>query len=146
MTDSPIVLFGDLPGADLAIDVEYEGGSTGNILDDPLQYLLPVGNAGGFRYHGSPHLGSIRLPCLLTGDHPDWPDSLDKTTGRFEYYGDNRTPGRLLHDTQRGGNELLREVFEAIHAREPQRDLVPPFLVFTKSGRGRGLPPVNRST
>jgi hypothetical protein len=52
--------------------------------------------------------------------------------GLFVYYGDNKRPGRGLHDTPQRGNELLRAVFADIHASPPQRADVPPFFVFTK--------------
>jgi Restriction endonuclease AspBHI N-terminal/Restriction endonuclease len=115
------------------VDATYEGGRAGHAGDDPIGHLLPVGNQGGFRDRGRRQHGSTKLLVLYTsGANPDWPDVLDRETGRFTYFGDNRTPGRELHDTSRGGNELLRRTFEQIHAMPPRRDLVPPFLVFGK--------------
>ena len=38
----------------------------------------------------------------------DWPDALDPETGLFTYFGDNRRPGKELHETSRGGNAILR--------------------------------------
>jgi hypothetical protein len=43
-----------------------------------------------------------------------------------------------LHETPRGGNELLRFAFDAIHVAPPRRDLVPPFFVFRKAAVGGG--------
>lgn len=48
--------------------------------------------------------------------------------GIFTYYGDNRAPGRELHETHVGGNLLLREVFSRLHSG--LRRTVPPFLCF----------------
>lgn len=131
--------FVELATANLVVDANYEGGSAGNAGDDPLGRLLPVGNQGGFRYKGSLRSG-IKLVVLYTsGADPDWPDSLDRVTGRLVYFGDNKMPGRELHDTQRGGNELLRRAFEWLHGTPARRDLVPPFFVFGKAGRGRDV-------
>lgn len=65
---------------------------------------------------GSPRKAAVRLTVLYTtAAEADWPDSLDPRTGLFTtYYGDNRSPGRELHDTQRSGN-LLRDIFERSH-------------------------------
>lgn len=133
------VPFEALRRADLVIDADYAGGSAGNASDDPLQRLLPVGNQGGFRYSGSPARGSVKLVVLYTsGENPDWPDALDEKTGLFTYYGDNRTPGGLLHETPRSGNLILQRAFEAAHADEAARRAVPPFLLFAKAGaKGR---------
>lgn len=134
------VPFTDLGSADLYVDRTYEGGVTGNVADDPLQRLLPVGNQGGFRYKGSPAAGDVRLVVLYTsGEDPEWPDSLDPFTGTFTYFGDNKAPGRELHDTQRRGNLILQQIFELAHGDEASRSSVPPVLVFAKGGKGRDV-------
>lgn len=133
-----VVPFADLPSADLIVDRQYDGGTSGTVADDPLARLLPVGNQGGFRYAGSPRKGTIRLVVLYTtATQIDWPDSLDPQMGVFTYYGDNRSAGRELHDTQRGGNLLLRDAFEHSHGSAEQRRSVPPFLLFEKAALGR---------
>lgn len=89
----------------------------------------------------------MRLSVLYTnGGEVDWPDHLDVQTGTFTYYGDNRTPGRELHNTPRAGNQLLRDAFAASHGTADERmSGVPPFLLFEKAGtsgrsvRFRGL-------
>jgi hypothetical protein len=104
------VPFAELGSADLHVDRIYNGGVAGNAGDDPLSRLVPVGNQGGFRYAGSPSAGSVRLVVLYTsGEDPEWPDALDPFVGTFVYYGDNKAPGRELHDTRRG-NLILRHV------------------------------------
>lgn len=71
-----------------------------------------VGNQGGFRALGRHSQDAVRLVVLYTsGAEPDWPDALDPYTGAFTYFGDNRSPGRTLHETPRKGNLLLDTVF-----------------------------------
>ena len=83
---------------------------------------------------------AVRLVVLYTsGAEPDWPDELDPYTGAFTYFGDNRSPGRELHDTPKRGNLLLRAVFERAHAGQAGRAKVPPFLLFDKPGTGRDV-------
>lgn len=131
--------FDSLEGADLIVDAVYEGGTRGNTADDPLSRLLPCGNQGGFRYHGSPKQDSLRIIALYSsGADRDWPDSLDRETGLFTYFGDNRAPGKSLHDTPRNGNVILSACFERLHSGPEQRALVPPFFIFTKANPGPG--------
>lgn len=138
--DAQIVEFDQLPVADLAIDRVYRGGAAGHAGDDPLSRLLPVGNQGGFRTHGRPVPEGVRLVVLYTsGAEPDWPDTLDPYTGAFTYFGDNRSPGRDLHDTPKRGNLLLSKAFDRAHTRRSGREQVPPFLLFDKPGTGRDV-------
>jgi hypothetical protein len=130
-----------LSGVDLVVEQVYRGGTRGTVADDPLSVLLPVGNQGGFRYKGSPARGDVRVVVLYTSGHnADWPDELAVTTGTFTYYGDNRDPGRELHDTQRRGNRILRDAFANASGGATERALVPPFLLFEKaSSEGRDV-------
>ena len=127
-----IVPYETLPSSDLIVDAVYEG-NTGSLLSgEALSHLLPgIGNLGGFRAYGK---GDEKRFIVLSssGDDRDWPDSLDQNSGRFLYYGDNRTPGNDLHMTHRRGNQILRRVFDLLHGDPPHRNRVPPFLVFTK--------------
>lgn len=137
---SGAVSFEDLGTTDLVLDRLHLGGTRNNVSDDPLARLLPVGNQGGFRYAGSPRRGTVRIAVLYTsGGEIDWPDALDPQSGLFTYFGDNRQPGRDLHDTQRGGNQLLRDVFEWSHDSAVGRAKVPPFLLFEKASPGRAV-------
>jgi hypothetical protein len=68
---------------------------------------------------------------------PEWPDAVDPDIGVLTYYGDNKKPGRALHDTPRHGNELLRRIFEASHGGAAGRKEVPPIFVFANTGQGR---------
>ncbi|HWG87259.1 MAG TPA: restriction endonuclease [Candidatus Acidoferrales bacterium] len=124
--------------ADLTLDAVYEGGRAGNSGDDPLGPLLGVSNQGGFRHLGRrerPHLLVITTSMI----EPDWPDSLDLETGLFTYYGDNRKPGLDLHGTPRWGNQMLRDLFDRSHAIPPEREAVPPILVFRTAGSYRDV-------
>lgn len=122
---------------DLIVDAVYAGYKTkrGGIAD-PLVPLVGVSRQGGFRYRGTKERPTL---LVLTSNlaEPEWPDQLDETTGTFIYYGDNRHPGRLLHDTPRFGNQLLRQIFDWTHLG--QRHLVPPVLVFTSEATGRAF-------
>ena len=123
-----IIKFNDLKKADLIVDAIYKGGTAGNAGDDPLHKLLGCGIQGGFRYLGSSRQLSSKLVVLYTSmADPDWPDYIDEQTGQFIYFGDNKSPGHLLHDTPRKGNVILRDCFEAIHTCD--RKKTPPFFV-----------------
>lgn len=125
----------DLLRADLVVDALYKGYRTDKGgMADPLVGLVGVSRQGGFRYRGSRQSPTL---LVLTSNlaEVDWPDELDETTGRFVYYGDNRQPGRQLHDTPRFGNQLLKTVFDLTHGGH--RDQVPPILIFTSEGPGR---------
>jgi hypothetical protein len=134
------VPWNDLASADLVIDAIYEGGdSKRGKADEVISRLLPgISNSGGFRAAGSS--GSTRLVVLYsTGAHPDWPDELDPYRGSYSYYGDNRTPGRELHDTPRGGNKVLRRAFELAHGDSNDRSNCPIFILFQRVGSGHSV-------
>ena len=121
-----------LSTSDLIIDAIYEGGRQGNAADDPISKILQgVGNQGGFRAAGR---GPDKKYVVLytSGEDKDWPDTLDLSTGQFIYFGDNKRPGHQLHETPRKGNEILRRVFELLHASPPMRASVPPFFIFKR--------------
>ncbi len=95
--------FSQLATADLTVEAVYDGGTAGNASDDPLAKLIPVGNQGGFRYAGWPKNDNVRMVVLYTsGAHRDWPDTLDRETGLFTYFGDNRQPEGTAQHQQRG--------------------------------------------
>lgn len=130
--------FAQLPTADLLVDAIYQGARRGNAGDDPLGPLLKVSNSGGFRYRGT--MDRFSMIVLTTGmSDPDWPDNLDRETGVFTYYGDNKTPGQALHATPRRGNELLRRVFQDAHAGPKERQKVPPIFVFATARKWRDV-------
>lgn len=126
----------DLPTCDLVVDARFEGGRAGNAGDDPLHDLLGVSIGGGFRILGTREAPRLIVLTSSLAD-PDWPDELDVETGIFTYFGDNKEPGRDLHNTRRWGNQLLRLCFDAAHTRA--RHGVPPILVFTTAGTRRDV-------
>ncbi|WP_332815972.1 restriction endonuclease [Ramlibacter sp.] len=128
-----IVPFADLGSSDLIVDRIYEGGRKNHAGDDPISKLLAgAGNQGGFRKRRVAGRESF-VVLYTSGAETDWPDSLDAATGQFTYYGDNRRPGSELHDTAKGGNRLLQQVFTCLHQTPASRDLIPPFFVFRSS-------------
>lgn len=130
--------FTRLESCDLVVDAVYEGGRSGNAGDDPLPRLIGVINQGGFRYLGSKE--TPRLIVLTSSfNDPDWPDNLDRETGILTYYGDNKHPGRALHETPRHGNLLLRDLFNAANAQPPRRTDTAPVLIFGNAGSFREM-------
>ena len=117
-----------LQNADLIIDRVYAGGRNGNASDDPLPPLVGVSNQGGFRYIGNKEKPRLIVLTSTLRDL-DWPDNLDRQSGTFTYFGDNKSPGNELHKTKRFGNLLLRDLFDRLH-RSGARAEVPPVLIF----------------
>lgn len=134
-----VVPFSDLKSANLHVDALYESGRSGNAGDDPFPRLLSMSNQGGFRYRGDLRTSLQMVALISTLSDPDWPDTLDRESGVFTYFGDNKQPGRELHDTGRKGNELLRQVFENAHNGAEGRHRVPPILVFTRTADWRDV-------
>ena len=130
----------NLAERDLVVDEIYRGLHLGNALDDPLPELLGVSRGGGFRYIGDrSSLSTLNLVVLKTAfNDPDWPDHLDHETGLFIYYGDNKKPGRTLHDTPRGGNLILSHLFSGRHDADVT-DHFPVILLFGSAGEYRDV-------
>lgn len=134
-----IIPFDQLTTSDLYVDAICEGGRRGNMGDDPLPRLLRVDNLGGFRYRGKV-AGRLHMLVLTSSmADPDWPDAIDRETGVFTYYGDNKKPGRELHDTGRDGNLILQKIFEAARAGVDGRREVPPTFIFANTGTWRDM-------
>jgi hypothetical protein len=135
------IKFSELPKADLFIDAVYESNpEIKNVAGEPLAPLMGAGNSGGFRFSGS--IAKPNLVVLYTTlSEPDWPDSIDVENGLFVYFGDNRKPGFDLHDRKagRGGNQILRNAFELVHAGKEGRQQTAPFLIFSRVSRGRDV-------
>lgn len=118
----------------LIIDAVYKADPTKpNISAEVLSKLLGVKNQGGFRY-----LGKTETPNLVvlftSGEDIYWKDELDTTTGLLLYYGDNKTPGNDLHQTNLHGNEILRYMFDLACSDDfEKRKNIPPVLVFKKA-------------
>ncbi|WP_028332410.1 restriction endonuclease [Bradyrhizobium sp. USDA 3256] len=129
----------ELATSDLHVDAVYQGGRRGNMGDDPLPRLMRVDNLGGFRYRGKV-AGRLHMLVLTSSmADADWPDSLDRETGVFTYYGDNKKPGRELHDTGRDGNLILQKMFEAARGGVEGRRECPPTFIFANAGSWRDM-------
>ena len=133
--------FIELGSADLIVDAIYEGEKgTSSYGGEPLHHLLPgLGTQGGFRKRKGIAEDLVGLILTSTGNEPDWPDELNPFTGTYTYYGDNRTPGKDLHDTKPGGNKTLAKIFELAHLGEGERLRCPLILVFEATGTGRDM-------
>lgn len=132
MSVNRVIPFVEVMSADLIVDAIYESSSDGQLSGEPISKLLPgSGNMGGFRVSGR---GDRKNWVVLftTGEDRDWPDTLDLNTGKFTYFGDNKTPGHELHDTRAGGNKVLRHAFARLHDDESPRIDISPFFIFKK--------------
>ena len=127
--------FDKLATADLHVDAVYEAGQAKNLGAEPIVKMLPVGNAGGFRVSGkAPNPNLVVL--FTSGEEGEWPDHIDPFTGIVRYFGDNRTPGKELHETKNKGNEILRSAFERRHLDSHARIESPIFLLFERGDKG----------
>ena len=127
------------PNWHLYIDAVYKANPhVPNLGAEVLSKLLGVKNQGGFRYLGP--TDSPQLVVLFTsGEDVYWRDDLDSSLGIFLYYGDQKIPGKELHDTNLNGNLILKHVFAFACSEEIEtRKKVPPIFVFKKS-RGRDV-------
>jgi len=79
------------------------------------------------------------LALTSSMNDPDWPDALDRETGVFTYYGDNKKPGRELHDTGRDGNLILQKIFAAARSGQEARSQVPPIFFFAGAASWRDM-------
>ncbi|PFU22984.1 hypothetical protein COK80_25900 [Bacillus anthracis] len=142
----------DLSSAPLLVNSIYEGGSKGNpTADDPLTKLFKVegftrsvGNRGGFRKSNKESSGKSTkeiayVVIYTTGKIEEWPDSYDKTTGTFIYYGDNREPGNHYLNTKQRGNTLLEDIFDKAYGFTDARKTIPPMFVFESTGFGTNV-------
>lgn len=130
------VPFASLRTADLIVDTVYEGGNAGNISDEVLSKLTSVGNSQGFRKRCIEDDNGIRTTDLAyvciysTGEEIEWCDTMDRTLGRFTYYGDNRIAGNPITQTKAGGNSFLQTIFSQLSVG--LRKSIPPVFVFQK--------------
>lgn len=135
--------FTELASANLVIDAIYESGrDTGSsYLGEPLHHLIPgIGTQGGFRRRKGVDTSIVGMVLTSNGSEPDWPDYLNPVDGTYVYFGDNRSPGRALHDTYQRGNKTLADAFELAAAGDPEsRRKVPLTLIFESAGNARDM-------
>lgn len=132
------IAFEELKTSDLFVDAVYESNGATNLNGDVLSKLMAVGTQGGFRLVNIRNQRGKTAYVVLesTNKHFDWLDNIDYESGIIWYYGDNREPGRELHDSKRGGNKVLRDVFEML--QDNRRQDIPPFFYFeSEEGRNR---------
>ena len=129
------ISFKDLKGSGLFVDTVYEGGNDKNISSEVLSKLLHVGNSGGFRkcmeiVNGKKSKNVAYVCIYTTGEELEWMDKIDRTLGRFVYWGDNRKAGNSLTRTKFGGNEFLEEIYSKLALG--LRKHIAPVFVFQK--------------
>ena len=136
MTDSDV---SNIIHPDLRIDAAYRNTNDWKKRDDVFNRFFRfadgkgITNTPGFRPKSRLDKGTDITECafcvlVTTFGKSHWPDSLDRETGLFTYFGDNRSRGVPIHDTPVGGNRLLRSVYSLLHTG--QREKIPPFLCF----------------
>lgn len=123
----------------LVIDCIYEDSREPGspINGQPLLKLFPgIGNMKGIRVIGNTPAWKLYV-LTSTESESDWPDSLDEATGLLTYWGDNRTPGKEIHDQP--GNRFFKEIFARAASGLQGRRQVPPGFYFTHGDKGRDM-------
>ena len=123
----------------LVIDCTYEDSREDGspLAGQPLQKIFPgIGNMKGIRAIGRKPDWKLYV-LTSTQREPDWPDVLDEASGVLTYWGDNRTPGRELHNAP--GNFMFREIFDRALGLTDAREMVPPGFYFTPGDQGRDV-------
>lgn len=97
--------FEELAATDFYVDAVYKGDIINNLQSEVLSKLLSVGNAGGFRKRmikaSGKNTNSEAYVCVYTtGEELEWRDEIDRTLGRFTYWGDNRSAGNPIEQTK----------------------------------------------
>ena len=141
MMNANRVKFQDLDKSNLIVDTIYEAGTTANLGSEVLSRLTHVANTGGFRkckksVNGKKINESAYVCLFSTGEELEWRDELDRTLGRFTYWGDNRKAGNPICKTSLGGNAFLQEIFNNYSLG--LRKKIAPVFVFQKAG-GRDM-------
>ena len=73
--------------------------------------------------------------CIYTtGGELEWKDELDRTLGRFTYWGDNRKAGNPITKTKFNGNRFLQEIFNYLLTNE-RENIAPVFIFQRYTGR-----------
>jgi hypothetical protein len=138
MEQMTMIEFVDLDTADLRVGAICSTGPSNSWGDEPIHHLLPVDNMGGFRSRGERRVPGVEVLALvsnLKSDH--WPDTFRDEGRQLLYYGDNEKPEQDLHATNKSGNQILRDLFHAVHGG--RRKEIPPIFVFTKTGQRRDV-------
>jgi hypothetical protein len=122
----------------LDVDATYEGGIQGNTGDDPINHLVGGGNQGAFQVCRESSRENIEALCSIFGAcRSGLAGRIASRNGGFHLLWRQQKTGHELHGTQRGGNLILRNLFEDLHNQK--RISVPPIFVFTKGIKGRDV-------
>ena len=124
-----IIDFNKLNKSDLIKDCICKGGDANNLSSEPISKILPVGNQSGIRFAGTSEQPSL-VVLYYTFSDIDWPDLINGDL--VTYYGDNKEPGREIHETL--GNRLFRGIFNNLHLN--RKNEVPPIFLFSKGSTG----------
>ena len=124
-----IIDFNKLNKSDLIKDCICKGGDANNLSSEPISKILPVGNQSGIRFAGTSEQPSL-VVLYSTFSDIDWPDLINGDL--VTYYGDNKEPGREIHETL--GNRLFRGIFNNLHLN--RKNEVPPIFLFSKGSTG----------
>lgn len=124
-----IIDFNKLNKSDLVKDCICKGGDVNNLSSEPISKILPVGNQSGIRFAGTSEQPSL-VVLYSTFSDIDWPDLINRDL--LTYYGDNKEPGREIHETL--GNKLFRGIFNNLHLN--RKNEVPPIFLFSKGVTG----------
>lgn len=128
--------FTKIDTADLLVDAVYEGGTAKNLGSEVLSKVMHVGNSGGFRKcmkldENGQKTKDVAYVCIYTtGEEIEWRDEIDRTLGRFTYWGDNRKAGNPMIKTKFGGNLFLQNIFAKLAVG--QRTQIAPVFIFQK--------------
>ena len=124
----------------LHIEKDYKNTGNWKNADDEFNKFFRfkdgkgIKNMGGFRLKSKTDISNTNLIdfafCVVVTNFKDkeWPDLIDKESGTFVYYGDNKIPGNPIDQTPLGGNKFLEKIFNDLH--EDRRKLIPPVLCF----------------
>lgn len=124
-----IIDFNKLNKSDLIKDCICKGGDANNLSSEPISKILPVGNQSGIRFAGTSEQPSL-VVLYSTFSDIDWPDLINGDL--VTYYGDNKEPGREIHETL--GNRLFRGIFNNLHLN--RKNEAPPIFLFSKGSTG----------
>lgn len=130
-----VVPYDQVPTADLLVDSVYKAGEDKDLRSEVLSKLMHIGNVGGFRkckkLVNGKKINEVGYVCIFsTGEELEWCDELDRTLGRFVYWGDNRKAGNPIDKTSLGGNAFLQDIFKSLSAGN--RHVIAPIFVFQK--------------
>lgn len=124
-----IIDFDKLKKTDLIKGYTCKSGNANNLSSEPISKIFPVGNQSGIRFNGTSEFPSL-VVLYSTFNDIDWPDSIDEDI--LTYYGDNKEPGREIHETL--GNKLFREIYNNLHLN--RKNEIPPIFLFSKGITG----------